>query len=172
MRDLFLRFCRWALPFLGISGVVSCDNMSKPAPMYGVPVPEYGAPVMEFRVSGTVTDSMTGKPVKGIKVQAESGYERPDHVVTSETGQFVYKDSAYPDDTITLEFTDIDSFEDGAYMPRTVEVRLEKKQDGDGIWHEGLYVAEGLFVSLDEEDQVLPEYGCPVAEFSIKGKGQ
>ena len=27
MRDLILRFCRWALPLLGVSAAISCDNV-------------------------------------------------------------------------------------------------------------------------------------------------
>ena len=66
MRDLFLRFCRWALPLLGITGVVSCEIFAPV--MYGSPPVEYGVPTMDYRVTGTVTDSQTGEPVKGIKV--------------------------------------------------------------------------------------------------------
>ena len=51
-----------------------------------------------------------------------------------------------------------------------VEVELKKIQDGDGHWHNGVYVAEGLLVKLDEEEQVVPEYGCPIVEFSVKGR--
>ena len=166
MRDLFLRFCRWALPLLGISGVVSCEIFAPV--MYGSPTVEYGVPVMDYRVSGVVTNSETGAPVKGIKVKAADGWSQDDGVVTSETGEFVYEDSWYPHDKITLEFTDVDPFEDGAYMPQTVEVKLEYVEGDDGRWYSGLYVADGLFVKLNEEDQVVPEYGCPVARFSVK----
>ena len=168
MRDLFLRFCRWALPLLGITGVVSCEIFAPV--MYGSPPAEYGVPTMDYRVTGTVTDSQTGKPVKGIKVESETLIGPQDPVITSETGEFVYEDRWYPHDKITLEFTDIDPFEDGAYMPRTVEVELKQIQDGDGHWYNGVYVAEGLLVKLDEEDQAVPEYGCPVVEFSVKGR--
>jgi hypothetical protein len=41
MKGLFLRFCRWALAMLGISGVISCDGDDDI-----VAVPEYGVPVM------------------------------------------------------------------------------------------------------------------------------
>ena len=167
MRDLFLRFCRWALPLLGITGVVSCEIFAPV--MYGSPPVEYGVPTMDCRVTGTVTDSHTGEPVKGIKVQSES-LDAPDPVITSETGEFVYEDRWYPHKKITLEFTDIDPFEDGAYMPTTVEVELTQVQDGDGRWYDGMYVAEGLLVKLDEEDAAVPEYGCPVVEFSVKGR--
>lgn len=167
MRDLFLRFCRWALPLLGITGVVSCEIFAPV--MYGSPPAEYGVPTMDYRVTGTVTDSQTGEPVKGIKIQSES-LDAPDPVITSETGEFVYEDRWYPHKKITLEFTDLDPFEDGAYMPKTVEVELKKIKDGDGHWYDGMYVAEGLLVKLDEEDVVVAEYGCPVVEFSVKGR--
>lgn len=167
MRDLFLRFCRWALPLLGITGVVSCEIFAPV--MYGSPPAEYGVPTMDYRVTGTVTDSQTGEPVKGIKIQSAS-LDAPDPVITSETGEFVYEDRWYPHKKITLEFTDLDPFEDGAYMPKTLEVELEKIKDGDGHWYDGMYVAEGLLVKLDEEDVAVAEYGCPVVEFSVKGR--
>lgn len=167
MRDLFLRFCRWALPLLGITGVVSCEIFAPV--MYGSPPAEYGVPTMDYRVTGTVTDSQTGEPVKGIKILSAS-LDAPDPVITSETGEFVYEDRWYPHKKITLEFTDLDPFEDGAYMPKTVEVELEKIKDGDGHWYDGMYVAEGLLVKLDEEDVAVAEYGCPVVEFSVKGR--
>ena len=168
MKDLFLRFCRWALPLLGITGVVSCEIFAPV--MYGSPPAEYGVPNMDYRVTGTVTDSQTGEPVKGIKIESETLIGPQDPVITSETGEFVYEDTWYPHDKITLQFTDIDPLEDGSYMPRTVEVELKKIQDGDGRWYNGVYVAEGLLVKLDEEEQVVPEYGCPIVEFSVKGR--
>ena len=168
MKDLFLRFCRWALPLLGITGVVSCEIFAPV--MYGSPPAEYGVPTMDYRVTGTVTDSQTGEPVKGIKIESETLIGPQDPVITSETGEFVYEDTWYPHDKITLQFTDIDPLEDGSYMPRTVEVELKKIQDGDGRWYNGVYVAEGLLVKLDEEEQVVPEYGCPIVEFSVKGR--
>ena len=168
MKELFLRFCRWALPLLGITGVVSCEIFAPV--MYGSPPAEYGVPTMDYRVTGTVTDSQTGEPVKGIKIESETLIGPQDPVITSETGEFVYEDTWYPHDKITLQFTDIDPLEDGSYMPRTVEVELKKIQDGDGRWYNGVYVAEGLLVKLDEEEQVVPEYGCPIVEFSVKGR--
>jgi putative lipoprotein (rSAM/lipoprotein system) len=168
MKELFLRFCRWALPLLGITGVVSCEIFAPV--MYGSPPAEYGVPTMDYRVTGTVTDSQTGEPVKGIKIESETLIGPQDPVITSETGEFVYEDTCYPHDKITLQFTDIDPLEDGSYMPRTVEVELKKIQDGDGRWYNGVYVAEGLLVKLDEEEQVVPEYGCPIVEFSVKGR--
>jgi putative lipoprotein (rSAM/lipoprotein system) len=168
MKELFLRFCRWALPLLGITGVVSCE-VSAPV-MYGTVTAEYGLPTMDYRVTGTVTDSQTGEPVKGIKVDSETLIGPQDPVITSETGEFVYEDTWYPHDKITLQFTDIDPLEDGSYMPRTVEVELKRIQDGDGHWYDGMYVAEGLYVTLDQEDQAVAEYGCPIVEFSVKGR--
>ena len=50
MKDLFFRFCRWALPFFGVSAVVSCDNVFNTPDMYGTQVAEYGVPVMEYVV--------------------------------------------------------------------------------------------------------------------------
>lgn len=86
MKGLFLRFCRYALAMLGISGVISCDGDDDI-----VPAPEYGVPVMEFRISGKAVDAKTGEPVKGIAVthiNPEDQYERPDTTWTSEKENF------------------------------------------------------------------------------------
>ena len=57
MKDLFLRFCRWALPLLGVAAVTSCEIVAPS--MYGPPpsgyddmVCMYGTPVVEFSVKG------------------------------------------------------------------------------------------------------------------------
>lgn len=92
MRDLFLRFCRWALPLLGISGVISCDNVIQSPDMYGCPpVPEYGVPVMEFRMKGKVVDSQSEQPIKGIaatRINELTSQESVDTVWTAENGWF------------------------------------------------------------------------------------
>lgn len=92
MRDLFLRFCRWALPLLGISGVISCDNVIQSPDMYGCPpAPEYGVPVMEFRMKGKVVDSQSEQPIKGIavtRINELTSQESVDTVWTAENGWF------------------------------------------------------------------------------------
>ena len=168
MKNLFLRFCRWALPILGISATVSCDNVINTPDMYGCPPAEYGTPTMEFRVSGKVTDSATGNPIKGISVTCDDVWEDPE-VITSKTGEFVYESTGFPEDKVKLKFTDIDYQNDGSYIPSELEVELTKVKDGSGTWDFGLYIADDVMVSLSE-DSVVAEYGVPLVSFSVKGR--
>ena len=172
MKDLFLRFCRWALPMLGVSAAISCDNVIENSDMYGCPPVMYGPePVglMQLKATGWILDGDTGEPVKGISVSSDQDIEDPE-VITSSTGEFVYESQAYPTEKILLKFEDVDYSEDGAYMPSEIEVELVKVQDAEGAWHEGYFVAEDVLVELDQEPIFTPEYGTPVSMFSVKGR--
>ena len=166
MKDLFFRFCRWALPFFGVSAVVSCDNVFNTPDMYGTQVAEYGVPIMEYVVKGKVTDEETGAPVKGIEVVPE---EANVLVYTSENGEFTCEGATFPDGKVTITFKDIDGEENGVYATKEIEVPVEKSEEGSG-WFAGVYIADDVLVKLMPGDIVTPEYGVPVVEFSIKGK--
>ena len=148
MKELFFRFCRWALPLLGVSSVVSCDNVFNTPDMYGTPVAEYGVPVMEYVVKGKVTDAESGNPVKGIQVTSEGGLEE---IQTTESGDFECKGYAMPDDKVKLTFTDVDGVENGLYDTQELEVPVEKVEEGSGNWDFGVYVAEYVVVELKEK---------------------
>lgn len=166
MKDLFFRFCRWALPFFGVSAVVSCDNVFNTPDMYGTQVAEYGVPIMEYVVKGKVTDAETGAPVKGIEVVPE---EANVLVYTSENGEFTCEGATFPDGKVTITFKDIDGEENGVYATKEIEVPVEKSEEGSG-WFAGVYIADDVLVKLMPGDIVTPEYGVPVVEFSVKGK--
>ena len=166
MKDLFFRFCRWALPLFGVSAVVSCDNVFNTPDMYGTQVAEYGVPIMEYVVKGKVTDAETGAPVKGIEVVPE---EANVLVYTSENGEFTCEGATFPDGKVTITFKDIDGEENGVYATKEIEVPVEKSEEGSG-WFAGVYIADDVLVKLMPGDIVTPEYGVPVVEFSIKGK--
>ena len=166
MKDLFFRFCRWALPFFGVSAVVSCDNVFETPDMYGTQVAEYGVPMMEYVVKGKVTDAETGAPVKGIEVVPE---EANALVYTSENGEFTCEGATFPDGKVTITFKDIDGEENGVYATKEIEVPVEKSEEGSG-WFAGVYIADDVLVKLMPGDIVTPEYGVPVVEFSVKGK--
>lgn len=167
MRNLILRICRWLLPYFGVSAVISCDNVIVGPDMYGCPPAEYGTPTMQFRVSGKITNSITGNPVKGIAVSCDEDWEDP-LVITSEDGEFVYESSALPFDVVKLKFKDSDHDENGLYITKEVEVTLQQSESGSGSWNAGLYVAEGLSVKMDEDVPCM--YGTPIVEFSVKGR--
>lgn len=165
MKELFYRFCRWALPLLGVQAFISCDNVINSPDMYGTMVAEYGVPVMEFHVKGKVVNSLTDKPVKGIAVTSE---HRVDTVFTSTDGSFEYESAAFPDEKVKLKFSDVDKEENDLYLNKEVEVLLKKTQNGTGAWDYGLYVADDVVIKLDEE--FVCEYGTPVVSFSVKGR--
>lgn len=146
MRDLILRFCRWALSLLGVSDAISCDNVIQAPDMYGCP------PVMEFRISGKAVDAKTGEPVKGIAVthiNPENQYERPDTTWTSEKGEFVVQQSSFPSDKMIMKFTDVDGSENGEYSVGQVEVPLVLKEETQDGWMVGIYTADDVQVELD-----------------------
>lgn len=152
MRKMILRFCRWALPLLGVSASISCDNIIQTPDMYGCPpAPEYGAPVMEFRISGKAEDAKTGEPVKGIAVThiSTDRYESPDTVWTADNGEFTIRRSSFPSDRMTVKFTDVDGTENGEYALETVDVTLVRKEEDQDGWMVGIYAADDLQVKLD-----------------------
>ena len=154
MKDLFLRFCRWVLATLGITGVISCDGDGP------LPAPEYGVPVMEFRISGKAVDAKTGQPVKGIAVthiHPENQYQKQDTTWTSEKGEFIVQQSSFPSNKMILKFTDVDGSENGEYSVEQVEVPLVLKEASQDGWMVGIYAADDVQVELDpvaaEEEQ-------------------
>jgi putative lipoprotein (rSAM/lipoprotein system) len=153
MKDLFLRFCRWALPLLGVAAVTSCE-IDPPAPMYGPPpsgyddmVCMYGTPVVEFSVKGKVVDS-EGNPIPGIEIShGYSGLKAK----TSEDGSFDYtsQDVGFEMETVTLVFTDIDGEENGGdFQSKEVAVEVEQTEPGDGGWNNGKFEAEGVEIVM------------------------
>ena len=159
MKNILLRFCRWALTALGIAAVGSCERFE--------PVAEYGCPTMTFRVTGKIVNSVTGNPVKGIAVSCDDDWDDPE-VITSDDGEFVYESNAFPAEKMTLKYKDSDGEENGYYISKNIPVILKKAKEGDGNWDLGLYIAENVQVKLDEDFPVM--YGTPVVEFSVKGR--
>lgn len=157
MRDLFLRFCRWALPLLGVTAAISCDNVIESPDMYGCPPSGYedmpvmyGTPTVEFRVKGKVVDP-DGNPIKGIEIYHDySGHK----VYTLEDGSFDYasEDIGFEMETVTLEFTDIDGEENGGdFQSQEVPVPVAQTDPGDGLWDNGEYAAEDVEIVLEKK---------------------
>lgn len=169
MKDLFYRICRVILTMLGFSAAASC------AVEYGTPpiMCEYGTPTMDFRVSGTVRDSETEKPIENIAVTfiEMTDYERPDTLWTDADGRFEYESYAFPDESVRLKFTDVDSYENGGYFETVVkDIPLEQISEGSGAWYEGEFAAEDVNVMLRHVEEEPCMYGTPYVEFSIKGR--
>lgn len=156
MKDLFLRFCRWALPLLGVTAAISCDNVIESPNMYGSPPSGYdtpvmyGTPVVEFSVKGKVMDP-DGNPIQGIEISHDySGHK----VYTLEDGTFDYasEDIGFEMETVTLEFTDIDGADNGGdFQSKEVAVPVAQTDPGDGLWDNGEYAAEDVEIVLEKK---------------------
>ena len=173
MRDLFLRFCRWALRLLGISGAISCDNVIQSPDMYGCPpAPEYGVPVMEFRMKGKVVDSQSEQPIKGIavtRINEETSQESVDTVWTADNGEFICQGEDWPSESMILKFTDVDGGENlGEFMEKEVKVKLTREEGSQNGWFTGIYISDDILVKLDPEPELTPEYGVAYSEYSAK----
>ena len=154
MRDLFLRFCRWALPLLGVTAAISCDNVIESPDMYGCPPSGYedmpvmyGTPTVEFSVKGKVMDS-EGNPIPGIQISHDYSGQK---VLTSVDGTFDYtsEDFGFEMETVTLEFTDIDGEENGGdFQSQEVAVPVQQTEPGDGGWNNGKFEAEGVEIVM------------------------
>ena len=154
MKDLFLRFCRWALPLLGVTAAISCDNVIESPDMYGCPPSGYedmpgmyGTPTVEFSVKGKVMDS-EGNPIPGIQISHDYSGQK---VLTSVDGTFDYtsEDFGFEMETVTLEFTDIDGEESGGdFQYQEVPVPVQQTEPGDGAWNYGKFEAEGVEIIM------------------------
>ena len=148
MKNLFLRFCRWALPLLGISAVVSCDadgSGDTCVPMYGAVVAEYGVQMVEYRVTGKVTDT-DNNPIADILVGDDFS---DNHALTKDDGTFVFESEAviFVGQDVVLNFRDLDGEENGGeFNTKLSSVTLEKVT-GDEVSYE----AEGVEVVLDRK---------------------
>ena len=154
MKELFLRFCRWALPLLGVTAAISCDNVIESPHMYGPPPSGYedtpvmyGTPVVDFSVKGKVMDP-DGNPIQGIEISHDySGHK----VYTLEDGSFDYasEDIGFEMETVTLEFADIDGEKNGGdFQPQEVDVPVQQTEPGDGGWNNGKFEAEGVEIIM------------------------
>jgi putative lipoprotein (rSAM/lipoprotein system) len=157
MKDLFLRFCRWALPLLGVTASISCDNVIESPDMYGTPpsnyddmVCMYGSPVVDFSVKGKVMDS-EGNPIPGIEIS----YDYSSHkVYTLKDGSFDYtsEDLGFEMETVTLSFTDIDGEENGGdFQSKEVAVERQQTEPGDGGWNYGKFEAENVEIVMTKK---------------------
>ena len=103
-----------------------------------------------FEVSGKVID-MTGNPIEGIYVMAESA----ESVKTDSNGKFTVNGGSRPSETASVQFVDRDN-EGKKYTSKSVVVELEKYKNGSG-WNKGYYRNKNeVLVSLIEESIITP----------------
>ena len=147
--NLFLRFCRWALPLLGVSAVISCDGDGSGdtcVPMYGAVVAEYGVQVTEYRVTGKVVDEKDN-PIPYILVGDDYS---DNHSLTKEDGTFVFESQAviFGGQEVVLNFRDLDGEENGGEFETKLQaVSLEPVTSEDVMGYE----AADVEVVLDQK---------------------
>ena len=139
MKDLILKLFKITLGLLGIAMVDSCIAKA-----------EYGCPHADFEAKGVVTDE-EGKGIQGIRVVISAEYPNPvfepitDTLWTNHNGEYVTGESYIVDDfayndSVKLEFEDVDGQENGGEFQKvSIEVPVFKVKDGDGKWYDGAY---------------------------------
>ncbi|MGM9735960.1 MAG: radical SAM-associated putative lipoprotein [Candidatus Cryptobacteroides sp.] len=164
MKDLFLKFCNWALAAMGVASVTSCES----GWLNGLKC-EYGTPYCSFEVKCRVVDSMTGIPVKGVKLTPGYKYQyKNEQGEIVEGFQKIQEDGTLVDDgecelsgikyisgsameDLHLKLTDIDPDADGHYKDTIYLVKMEKIKDSgpEETWNVGTYAAD---VTLKAEE--------------------
>ncbi|MCL2596618.1 MAG: radical SAM-associated putative lipoprotein [Paludibacter sp.] len=118
------KICGAMLAVLGFSALATSCGTNEPNPAYGMPPNEY--------IAGKVTDKVTGKPIKGIKVRnwyagiipmygVPSGNYMEQSAFTNENGNYeIFIERVQPH----LSFQDVDGEENGLYNDTTVTVDM------------------------------------------------
>lgn len=152
MKDLILKFCRWALALLGVATAASCRV-------------EYGAPHASFEVKGKVVDAVTGEPVRGVKLTPGYGYTYTDENGEKANGFDAYGTGSVVDDgsfelkgvqydsdyeELLIQLTDVDPDADGHYRDSTYVVSMSQIREASkkDHWSNGTYGAD---VTLEAE---------------------
>ncbi|MBR5092419.1 MAG: radical SAM-associated putative lipoprotein [Bacteroidales bacterium] len=145
MKIKYLKLKSWLLVALGgLVGInFSCD---KHGFWEDDATGEYGTPRAHYHVKGTVTNEQ-GQPVAGIGVgerkqwNEEGGSQIMGYLDTTDSeGRYkVDYNYAFPRRPLSVDFHDIDGFDNGSYNDTMVTINTENVQlsGGDGHWYEG-----------------------------------
>lgn len=136
---------------LSLLGFSSCNKNEIDDP--GNNICLYGTPTTHYIIKGKVTDT-NGKPINGVKVEANDTYDdrrRPltdEPVYTDEKGEYsanAWGISSDGQGNILLEvtFEDVDGEANGGTFAndtvRGKDMTIEKVKNGDGAWNRGTY---------------------------------
>lgn len=136
---------------LSLLGFSSCNKNEIDDP--GNNICLYGTPTTHYIIKGKVTDT-NGKPINGVKVEANDTYDdrrRPltdEPVYTDEKGEYsanAWGISSDGQGNILLEvtFEDIDGEANGGTFAndtvRGKDMTIEKVKNGEGAWNLGTY---------------------------------
>jgi putative lipoprotein (rSAM/lipoprotein system) len=165
MKKTAIRFFdKMVVLLLGIAGLFAgCDEINN-----SDPVVEYGMPSADYEISGTVTDQQTSKPIKHIQVVRpfQQVSEYGDTVYTDNKGYYRFAYSDYPQNTVKIQFEDIDGEENGGMFlttEQTVDItEADRVEKGNGHWYKGKFV-KNLDIELDKGNHAM--YGVLSATF-------
>lgn len=127
------------LAFLGFS----CDDING-----GGNVVEYGMPSATYKVHGLITDKSTSSKISNIRVIMNY-----DTAYSDVNGNYEVSINDFPgDNSYTLYFQDIDSMENGKYLPKDTTIDFTDAQytGGDGHWYKGTASKE-INIKLDPD---------------------
>ena len=136
MKIRYLKLKHWLLASLGsLLGVslVGCDSAV-----------EYGTPEATYHVKGIVTDT-DGNPIPGIGVMeyrdwnTDEGVTRHGDTTDREGSYEVTYSYAFPGQSVSVDFHDVDGAQNGRYRDTTVTVGTDNVplSGGSGEWYEG-----------------------------------
>ena len=114
------------------------------------PKDEYGSPSATFKVNGKVTDLLTNRAIKDIKVlmQGDSNHNESER-------RFSLSQVSFPaDQSFIIQFKDIDGAANGGqFQPKDTLVEFKDPQftNGDGSWYQGETSLE-LNLNLEPEE--------------------
>ncbi|GAF02948.1 peptidase associated/transthyretin-like domain-containing protein [Saccharicrinis fermentans] len=86
---------------------------------YGTPQ-DYG---LDVRLEGKVKSAKTGLPIKGIQVSVNEEYQ---YTVTDDSGFYSFYVPFL--DSLTVSFKDIDSLENGSYLPKDTILNAREEE--------------------------------------------
>lgn len=86
----------------------------------------YGTPQdfgLDVCLKGTVKSAKTGLPIKGIKVSVDEEYQ---YTETDDSGFYSFYVPC--SDTLAVSFQDVDSLDNGSYLPKDTIVTVNKEE--------------------------------------------
>lgn len=149
-KSLWLRFCRWGLAVLGISAVVSCEEIINNF----TPAAEYGCPTMEYEIKGKVVNDKDGNGIEGLRVSVYEGEILDDYgsVLSGKDGEFLLSGNEFPQDSLKVYVRDIDGEENGLFLDTEQTVGLKQDEKGDGTWYKGRFSASDVIIRVKEAE--------------------
>jgi len=180
----FIKWTNWVLAgILSMLGFIGCDKMNR--------TEEYGTPHADYTVKGTVVEKATGKPIAGIRVGYDSGFQATflygvpptpfvpkSSVLTDAKGEFKLSDTFFPTNSqIPVYVEDIDGPENGLFQSDTLQISFSeadrtKKADytvkGTVVDKATGKPITGIRVGYDSGFQAAYMYGVPPTPFVPK----